>query len=338
RPSAPKISAITPNPVVASASVQTLTVSGADFRTGLTTSIGVASAVTTTSFQWTVTLNAATTVGLRVMNPDGRVSNLVYVVVTGTTSTRPVIICPVPQSVTSLSGGPVPVSYPSPTVTGGASPVTTACAPRSGATFPLGSTNVSCTATDALQQSASCSFPVTVSAPVSPLTLVCPANQTVPSPDGKAVNATFPAPTASGGSAPVTTSCSPASGSSFPSGKTAVTCSATDSQLQSSSCQFSMTVTPPAAPTIACPAGQTVQATSPAGATVTYPAPTVNGGVAPMTATSQPPSGSVFPIGTTTVTATATDALNRSASCTLPVNVTATQASTFAVGDRVAAA
>src|SRR5262249_17830698 len=139
-------------------------------------------------------------------------------------------------------------------------------------------------------------------------------------------------------SPPVTRSCRPASGSSFPSGKTAVTCSATDSQLQSSSCQFSMTVTPPAAPTIACPAGQTVQATSQAGATVTYSAPTVNGGVAPITATSQPPSGSVFPIGTTTVTATATDALNPSASCTLPVNVTATQASTFAVGDRVAAA
>ena len=54
------------------------------------------------------------------------------------------------------------VAYPAPTVSGGRTPVTVACTPASGATFPLGSTSVSCTATDALSRSATCSFSVNV--------------------------------------------------------------------------------------------------------------------------------------------------------------------------------
>jgi HYR domain len=343
RPASPKVYTISPNPVVAHPNMQTLTVAGADFKAGLVPSIGTASAVTATSFEWTVMLNAATTIGLRVMNPDGRVSNLAYVVVTApspppTQTQPPAIMCPAPQAATSISGNPVPVSYPNPTVTGGAAPVTTSCAPASGASFAVGSTNVSCIATDALQQKASCTFPVTVMAPVAAApAIVCPANLTVSSPDGKAVSATFSSPTVTGGAAPVTTSCSPASGSSFALGQTAVMCKATDSQLRSNSCQFSLTVTAPAAPTITCSAAQTVQATTSAGATVNYAAPTVTGAAAPVAVTSQPASGSVFPIGTTTVTATATDALNRSASCTIPITVTPAPTTTFAIGDRVAA-
>lgn len=64
-------------------------------------------------------------------------------------------------------------------------------------------------------------------------------------------------------------------------------------------------VTPPV---LALPADITVDATGPAGASVTYEATAhdeVDGAVAPDCA---PPSGSLFPIGTSTVTCTATDA------------------------------
>lgn len=45
---------------------------------------------------------------------------------------------------------------------GGVAPVTIACAPASGSLFPVGSTTVTCTATDLIKQAASCTFPVTV--------------------------------------------------------------------------------------------------------------------------------------------------------------------------------
>jgi lysophospholipase L1-like esterase len=59
----------------------------------------------------------------------------------------------------------VPVNYPMPTVSGGTAPVATACAPPSGSSFPLGSTNVSCTARDADQRVSSCAFSVSVTRP-----------------------------------------------------------------------------------------------------------------------------------------------------------------------------
>jgi acyl-CoA thioesterase-1 len=54
------------------------------------------------------------------------------------------------------------VSFETPPAEGGQAPVTVACEPPSGSTFPIGSTEVRCTATDALNRSASCVFPVSV--------------------------------------------------------------------------------------------------------------------------------------------------------------------------------
>jgi subtilisin-like proprotein convertase family protein len=53
---------------------------------------------------------------------------------------------------------------------------------------------------------------------------------------------------------------------------------------------------------ITCPAPVNVPATSPSGAVVTYPAPTTSGTCGPITCA--PASGSMFPVGTTTVTCT----------------------------------
>src|SRR5204863_9954577 len=59
----------------------------------------------------------------------------------------------------------VAVHYPLPTVTGGAQPVSIACTPPSGSMFSVGTASVGCTARDAKQQTASCSFNVTVASP-----------------------------------------------------------------------------------------------------------------------------------------------------------------------------
>ena len=77
----------------------------------------------------------------------------------------PVITCPASQTLTSAQATPIPVVYSSPSVAGGASPISTTCSPSSGSTFPLGTTTVTCTASDAQQRTSSCTLTVSVSAP-----------------------------------------------------------------------------------------------------------------------------------------------------------------------------
>lgn len=77
----------------------------------------------------------------------------------------PTIVCPAPQTAQSPGGATV-VSYPSPVATGGKEPLSVACAPASGSVFAVGASTVSCTVTDMIQRSASCTFSVTVVPPV----------------------------------------------------------------------------------------------------------------------------------------------------------------------------
>src|SRR6185503_14748462 len=75
-------------------------------------------------------------------------------------------------------------------------------------------------------------------------------------------------------------------------------------------------------PAITCPPNQTNTCAPPQGANVTYPAPTVVGGKTPIATNCTPASGSLFPIGTTTVTCTVTDAEGLSDTCSFTVTVT----------------
>jgi lysophospholipase L1-like esterase len=65
-------------------------------------------------------------------------------------------------SVTGVAAASQAVTYTAPAVSAGQSPITTTCSPESGAGFPLGTTTVSCGATDAMARQASCSFKVTL--------------------------------------------------------------------------------------------------------------------------------------------------------------------------------
>jgi lysophospholipase L1-like esterase len=80
-------------------------------------------------------------------------------------SPGPMIACPAPVSVQSADGRDVQVALEGPTTSGGALPVVTTCTSASGATFPIGTTTVTCSATDTQLRSASCNFTITVAAP-----------------------------------------------------------------------------------------------------------------------------------------------------------------------------
>jgi lysophospholipase L1-like esterase len=84
---------------------------------------------------------------------------------TAPTPTQLTLSCPASFQTTSRDGRPVTVSYQAPLPLGGTAPVTVACTPPSGSTFPVKATTVSCKATDAKQATASCSFTVTVVPP-----------------------------------------------------------------------------------------------------------------------------------------------------------------------------
>jgi lysophospholipase L1-like esterase len=82
--------------------------------------------------------------------------------------------------------------------------------------------------------------------PVGPaLAITCPAAQTGVSVLSQPVAVSWTAPTTSGGTAPVSTSCSPATGSTFAAGTTAVTCNAIDAASQFAKCSFDVVITRP---------------------------------------------------------------------------------------------
>ena len=82
----------------------------------------------------------------------------------------PGITCPADISINGVTGGSQDVSFPAPTVTGGAQPVSVACTRESPSTFTLGATTVTCVASDHLGRQAACSFGVTLSAAVLSVT------------------------------------------------------------------------------------------------------------------------------------------------------------------------
>lgn len=66
------------------------------------------------------------------------------------------------MTVTGVSAASQAVTFTAPVVTNGQAPIATTCTPASGASFPLGTTAVSCAAKDAIARQATCSFNVTL--------------------------------------------------------------------------------------------------------------------------------------------------------------------------------
>jgi hypothetical protein len=201
---------------------------------------------------------------------------------------------------------------------------TVVCDWASGSTILIGSTTVTCTATDDALNHSSASFVANVVLNTAPH-LDVPADKTAEatSASGAVVTYTATATDPEDATAPIPT-CAPASGSTFPLGTTTVNCSVTDSDGLSDSGSFHITVVDTTAPSlVGVPADITLTTNNPAGATLTYTKPGANDAVDKSpTVGCSPASGSTIPVGTTTVTCTATDASGNHRSATFTATVT----------------
>jgi HYR domain len=120
---------------------------------------------------------------------------------------------------------------------------TTSCTPASGSTFPVGTTPVTCTATDSGGLSASASFTVTVSDTTGPAFAAFPDPIVAYATSRSGAVVTYASPTATDlVSGPSSVGCTPASGSKFPLGKSAVHCTAVDGNGNSSPASFTIWV------------------------------------------------------------------------------------------------
>jgi HYR domain/Carboxypeptidase regulatory-like domain len=238
--------------------------------------------------------------------------------------TTPPVIGPVTDIIvdaTSPSGAVVTFALPAATDSVDPSPVVTAN-PVSGNTFALGATTVTVTAKDSANNTSTKTFTVTVRDTTPPV-MGAVSNLTVEatSAAGAAVTFALPAATDSVDPSPVVTA-NPASGNTFALGTTTVTVTAKDSANNTSTKTFTVTVRDTTPPVIGSVNDITVGATSPSGAVVTFATPTATDAVDPAPAvTASPVSGSAFPVGSTTVTVTATDASGNKATRSFKVTV-----------------
>ena len=202
--------------------------------------------------------------------------------------------------------------------------------------FPTGTTTIIYTATDAAGNTATGLQLVTViESPAVPPTVTAPADVSVNTGPGATScgtvvsNATLGTATAHDNCPGVTVTRSgvPA-GNIFPVGNTIVTYTATDASGNTATATQTVTVVDNTAPTITCPSNIVLEPTCPSGAIATWTAP-VGADNCPGATTNQtagPASGSVFPIGTTTVTYTVNDVHGNSTSCAFTVTVLTPQA------------
>ena len=199
--------------------------------------------------------------------------------------------------------------------------------PAAGTLRPPGSYNVHIEANDGTNN-ATKDITLTV-ADQTPPQISCPANitaNTAPGTCSATVNPGTATATDNCDSTPTivgTRSDNQPLNASYPKGTTTIHWTATDDAGNTSSCNQTITVEDHEPPTISCPANIILEPTCPSGAIATYTAPVGQDNCpgATTTRTAGGASGSVFPIGTTTVTHQVTDASGNTASCSFTVTV-----------------
>jgi microsomal dipeptidase-like Zn-dependent dipeptidase len=235
-------------------------------------------------------------------------------------STAPVItVADVVVNATSVAGAVVNYSATASDLVDG--PIVPVCGPTaSGATVPVGTVTVTCTATDAAHNASQKSFTITVRDTGKPIVttqgdIVTEAT----GPGGAVVVFTVSANDPQIG--PVTPTCVPASGSTFGLGTKTVTCTAMNNAGNQGSATFNVRVNDTTAPSLTVPADFAIDQASPGGVSLTYTASAtdlVSGAIAP---SCSPASGSTITVGQKTVTCTATDSANNSVTKSFMVTV-----------------
>ena len=194
----------------------------------------------------------------------------------------------------------------------------------------LGTTRVTCTATDAAgNESVAKTFDVKFQDTTAPVIASRDdVTEVAAGPDGANVNYTSSA-TSDAVVGNGTANCSPVSGSTFELGDTTITCTAQDAAgNQATPTTFKVTVEDTTPPTLDLPGDIIEEATDPNGKVVTYNATAsdlVDGSV---DVDCSPASGSTFPIKTTTVDCSATDGAGNESTGSFTVKVQDTLAPT----------
>jgi hypothetical protein len=213
-------------------------------------------------------------------------------------------------------------------------PVT--CTPQPGSVFALGTTTVTCTATDDSDNTGEAEFTVGVVDTTAPELDLPPS--TVIEATGPQTPITYADVTATdvvdGDS---TATCVPASGSSHGLGVVTVTCEATDAAGNTATDQFTVTIQDTAPPVVQPLEQRRIEATSAAGAIVEFgPVSAVDTVDGELAASCDPPSGTVFPLGETVVTCAAVDASGNRGYNGFTVTVEDTTAPTLTVPGPIA--
>ena len=257
----------------------------------------------------------ATTVTCNGSDVAGNAAAPASFTVTIVDNTPPTITVPAPITVNINDATSAPVTYTA-TATDGTGPnqvaVTPVCAPASGSQFALGTTTVTCNATDVAGNAATPkSFTVKVVDTTPPVVAITSG----PSGTVASRTATIGFTTSEG-----TTACqidggafaacsSPASYTGLADGNHTFTVRATDAAGNSASASRSWKVdaTPPV---LSLPGTIVVEANGPGGAIVEFEVSAAdNDGALPSGVVCVPASRSLFPLGTTTVNCTAKDAV-----------------------------
>ena len=206
------------------------------------------------------------------------------------------------------------VNYPAPTASAGCGLVTSS--PPSGSFFPVGTTKITSTSATG----GSCSFDVVVK-DAEPPKVNCPPDLTVCNDPGQCSAVATYVSSATDNCGLASFACSPPSGSVFPKGTTTVTCTAVDTSGNTSSCSFKVTVNDCEPPQVTCPPDITVCNDPGQCSAQVFFTVTATDNCALQSLVSTPPSGSIFPKGTNTVTSVATDTSGNTSSCTFTVIV-----------------
>jgi gliding motility-associated-like protein len=196
--------------------------------------------------------------------------------------------------------------------------VTTTYSHTSGSEFPLGTTTVTVSATDASGNSAECSFNITVIDNIAPV-IECPENITVRLEEGSST-AEVEFSVIASDNCEFSLDYSHQSGSEFPLGTTTVSVTATDLAGNSAECSFTISVVDENAPVIICPDDISVSTDEgQCHAVVNFEANVSD--ITDVTIEYSHEPGSEFPVGITTVTVTATDLAGNSSACSFDVTV-----------------
>ena len=222
-------------------------------------------------------------------------------------TTKPVLIVPELSTfeATSTSGAVVDFNVTAADIVDGSDEVI--CDPVSGSLFAIGSTSVTCLATDAAGNTDSVSFKVGV-VDLTPPVITVPDSIAKEATSAGGAVVDYVVTVSDAASNPITASCVPASGSLFALETTIVNCTATDDADISSTNSFSVTVSDNTAPSISVPKVTTFEATSSEGAVVTFSdliATDVVDGTDEVTCT--PEVGKTFGIGVTDVNCSSVD-------------------------------